>query len=152
MKIIITSIIFFILISNTGFAQIENPVQWAFSLKKISEKQYEVYVTATIENKWHVYAQDAGEGPVPTSIIFSPNPLVILNGKVKEEGKLEKIFDPNFKSTLRYYADKVVFIQKIKLKSAASTVLKGIVNYMVCNDKKCLPPKEIPFSLKVGGK
>ena len=109
-------------------------------------------MTANLDNKWHIYAQDAGEGSEPTSFSFSKNPLVKLDGKVAENGKLEKTYDPNFKSTLKYYSNKVDFVQKITLKSAATTVVKGTVSYMVCDDHKCLPPKEIPFSIKVDGK
>ena len=75
-----------------------------------------------------------------------------LDGSVKELGKLETSYDPNFKSTLRFYSNKVDFVQNINLKSSASTVVKGIITYMVCNDKKCLPPKDVPFSIKVAGK
>ena len=134
------------------FAQIENPVQWSYTAKKIAPKTYELHMTANISHKWHIYAQDAGEGPEPTTFNFSANPLVKLEGKVQEVGKLEKSYDPNFKSTLKFYADKVDFVQTVKLKSSASTVVKGTVTYMVCDDKKCLPPKEIPFSIKVEGK
>jgi thiol:disulfide interchange protein DsbD len=133
-------------------AQIENPVEWSYSAKKIGNKQYEVHLTATIEGKWHLYAQDAGEGPEPTSFIFNKNPLIKLIGKVNEIGKLETSFDKNFNSTLKYYNKKVDFVQKISLKSSASTVLKGTVTYMVCNDNKCLPPKDVPFSIKIDSK
>jgi len=133
-------------------AQISNPVQWKYSAKKISPKEYEVHMTAFIDKGWHLYAQDAGEGPEPTEIKFSKNPLVKLDEKVREEGKLEKSFDPNFNSVLKYYSNKVDFVQKVKLKSSAATVLKGSVTYMVCNDRKCLPPKEVPFSFNLQGK
>ena len=69
-----------------------------------------------------------------------------------EIGNLEKAYDPNFMSTLKFYNKKVDFVQKISLKSTASTVLKGVLSFMVCNENKCLPPKEIPFSIKVTGK
>jgi len=78
--------------------------------------------------------------------------LVKLDGKVKEVGKMEKQYDPNFKSTLKFYGGKVDFVQRVKLKSTAATVIKGKINYMVCDDKKCLPPKEVPFSVKLPGK
>lgn len=136
----------------TVTAQIENPVKWSYTAKKISDKVFDVYITATLDNKWHIYAQDAGEGPEPTSLSFSKNPLINLDGKVKEEGKLEKEYDKNFGSTLKFYSKKVSFVQRVKLKSPVATVLKGSVNYMVCNDSKCLPPKEIPFAVKVAGK
>lgn len=133
-------------------AQIENPVKWSYTAKKISDKVYDVYVTATLDPKWHIYAQEAGEGPEPTSLMFGKNPLVKLDGKVKEEGKIEKEYDENFKSVLKFYSNKVSFVQRVKLKSSVSTVIKGSINYMVCNDRKCLPPKEIPFAVKLPGK
>jgi len=133
-------------------AQINNPVLWTFSAKKTADKTYELQMTATITGNWHLYAQDAGEGPEPTTIKFTPNPLVSFQGKVKEIGKLEKSFDKNFNSVLKYYANKVVFVQKIKVKSAVATVVKGTVNFMVCNDRQCLPPRDVNFTINVGGK
>ena len=135
-----------------AFAQIENPVKWSYTAKKISDKEYDVYITASIDPKWHLYAQDAGEGPEPTTISFTKNPLVTNVGKTKEQGKLEKEYDNNFNSVLKFYSTKVSFIQRVKLKTNVATVVKGAVNFMVCNDKKCLPPKSIPFSVNVGGK
>ena len=140
------------ILALNGMSQIENPVKWAYTAKKLTDKVYELHMTATIDPKWHMYAQDAGEGPEPTSFRFDKNPLVTLTGKVMESGKLEKSYDPNFKSTLRYYSNQVDFIQKVKVRSTAATVVKGAVTFMVCNDNRCLPPKEIPFSIKIDGK
>ena len=109
-------------------------------------------MTATIEGNWHLYAQDAGEGPEPTTFAFTTNPLIIFDGKIKEVGKLEKSYDKNFNSVLKYYAQKVDFVQKIKVKTAIATVVKGTVNFMVCNDRQCLPPRDVPFTITVGGK
>jgi len=142
----------FFLFAAAANAQFENPVKWTYTTKKLADKSYELHLKANIDGNWHLYAQDAGEGPVPTSISFSANPLVKLDGKLKEVGKLEKAYDPNFKSTLKFYAKEVDFVQKVKLRSAASTVVKGTVTFMVCNDRKCLPPTDIPFSIKVEGK
>ena len=150
-KILALPFLLFTIVTTTR-AQIDNPVQWTYTAKKIADKTYELHMTAIIDNKWHIYAQDAGEGPEPTAFSFTKNPLVKLDGKVREDGKLEKTYDPNFKSTLKFYANKVDFVQKVKLKSSVATVVKGTVTYMTCDDKKCLPPKEIPFSIKVQGK
>ena len=147
---ILFAVFSFIMLSAS--AQMENPVQWSYSAKKIADKTYELHITANLEGKWHIYAQDAGEGPVPTEFSFTTNPLVKMDGKVREVGKLEKSYDPNFKSVLKYYGSKVDFVQKVKLKSNATTVVAGTVTYMVCNDRRCLAPKEVPFSVKVGGK
>lgn len=147
---ILTSIlVLFFAVAN---AQLENPVKWTYSAKKIAAKTYELHITAILDGNWHIYAQDAGKGPVPTSFSFTANPLVKLDGKVKESGKLEKSFDANFNSVLKFYSKQVDFIQKVKLKSTAATLAKGTVTFMVCNDKKCLPPRDIPFSIKIDGK
>lgn len=142
------------LFAITGaFAQFENnPVKWTYQAKKIGPKLYEVHLKATIDKPWHLYAQDAGKGPEPTSIVFDKNPLVQLSGKTKEIGKLEKQYDPNFKSELRFYAGSVDFVQTVKMRSTAQTVVKGSITFMVCNDNRCLPPKEIPFSVTIDGK
>lgn len=151
MKIILTPLFLFLFIGITN-AQITNPVTWSYTAKKIADKTYEIHMTATIDGNWHLYAQDAGEGPEPTTFTFSSNPLLSFDGKVKEVGKMEKAYDKNFNSVLKYYSKKVNFIQKVKVKSAIATVVKGNVNFMVCNDKQCLPPRDVPFSIKVGGK
>lgn len=95
-------------------AQIENPVKWSYTAKKVSDKVYDVYVTATLDPQWHIYAQDAGEGPEPTTLSFLKNPLVTVDGKTREVGQLEKQFDKNFNSTLKFYSNTVSFVQRVK--------------------------------------
>ena len=147
-----TFIAFLLLFTGTLQAQIENPVHWNYSAKKVGDKTYEIYITANLDDRWHIYAQDAGEGPEPTTLSFGKNPLVKLEGKVKEVGKLVKEYDPVFKSELKYYKQNVSFVQKVKVKSKVATLVSGTVSYIVCSDRKCLPPKEIPFSVKLDGK
>jgi Disulphide bond corrector protein DsbC len=131
-------------------AQIENPVKWAYTAKKISADTYELHFTATIGPKWHLYSQDIPEGgAVPTSITLDKNPLVKADGKVTEIGKLEKVFDKNFNMNLKFYQSKVDFVQKVKVKASISTIAKGKITYMVCNDQKCLPPKDVTFAIKI---
>ncbi len=130
-------------------AQIQTPVKWDFTAKKTADKTYEVRFTAKIDKGWHLYAQETGEGPVPTSFTFSRNPIVTTSGKPKEIGTLIKEFDSNFGSVLQFYADKVEFVQIVKLKANAKTIMKGEIEFMVCNDEKCLPPRKIPFSINL---
>ena len=62
-------------------------VTLSYATKKLADKKYEVSITATIAGNFHLYAQDAGvDGPVPTKITFTPNPLLTAEGKVKETG------------------------------------------------------------------
>lgn len=151
MKKLLTALALFAL-PILASAQIENPVKWSFTAKKVNATTYEVHATATIDAGWHVYAQEAGEGPVPTAFKFTKNPLAITAGKVEEVGKLHKSFDKNFNSELKYYENTVDFVQKVTVKGKAATKVKGSVEYMVCDDHQCLPPKEVEFAVSVGGK
>ncbi|SEW28763.1 protein-disulfide reductase DsbD domain-containing protein [Chitinophaga arvensicola] len=151
MKKLLTALALFAL-PILASAQIENPVKWSFTAKKVNATTYEVHATATIDAGWHVYAQEAGEGPVPTAFKFTKNPLAVTTGKVEEVGKLHKSFDKNFNSELKYYENTVNFVQKVTVKGKAATKVKGSVEYMVCDDHQCLPPKEVEFAVSVGGK
>jgi thiol:disulfide interchange protein DsbD len=127
-------------------------VKWTFTSKKISDNVYEVRFVADINGDYHMYAQAAGvEGPVPTLFKFTPNPLVAMDGKVKEQGKLVTKFEPSWDGKVNYYEHKVEFVQKVKLKGKVKTNLAGKVEFMVCNDNLCLPASEVDFKVALGG-
>ncbi len=138
-------------ISFTGFTQILKPVTWSFSSEKINEKEANLVITAVLEAKWHIYSQFIEEGgPIPTSFIFKKNPDYVLLGKTSETPKAISAFDPNFGINIAWHDKKVIFKQKIKLNKSNATV-KGSVEFMVCNDKQCLPPDELEFTIKLSG-
>ena len=138
-----------LLCSNFLFAQIQNPVTWSTTSKKIDGKTYEVHVTAKIDKGWHIYSQTRAEGgPIPTSFTFTKNPLVIVEGKVKEIGKLEKHIEPLFQNIeVKQFSNNVDFVQTVKLKAPVKTSVDVAVEFMVCNDKQCLPPSTKKFSV-----
>ncbi len=133
----------------TVFAQTEDPVSWKFESRKKAEGVYELVMTATVEKPWHIYSQYTGKGPIPTKFTFKANPLVALDGKTKEVGKMEKVNDPNFKSEVLYFSNGVQFIQTVKLKAKVKTNVAGNVEFMVCNDEQCLPPVKKSFDIKL---
>lgn len=130
-------------------AQIPNPISWSFNSKKISTNVYEVQMTANIQPGWHLYAQNQPKDAIaiPTTFQFSNNPLVAFDGRVKEAGKLEKFTDKDLGVTANQYSRQVVFTQKVKLKGKAKSNVAGNVTYQTCDDKKCLPPKTVPFTI-----
>ena len=146
-KYIITGI--FLLAANFIFAQVQNPVSWTTSSKKINDKTYEVHLTANLNSGWHIYSQHTPEGgPVPTSLTFTKNPLVTVEGKAKEVGKLEQHVEPLFGNiNVKQFSNKVDFVQLVKLKAPVKTSVNVAVEFMVCNDKQCLPPKTEKLSV-----
>ena len=126
------------------------PVSWNFSYKKVSANTYKVYLSATVSEPWHIYSESTpAGGPVPTKITFSGNPLLKMNGQIDEQGELKVIHDKNFGVDVKYFKGNVSFVQSIKVISKAKTSLHGTIEYMVCNDKKCLPPETIPFDITI---
>lgn len=144
--------IFLLVVSFISYAQSSKQVQWAYAAKKIGDKTYELHITATIGENYHMYAQDAGvEGPLPTTFKFTGNPLAAPDGKVKEVGKVVKKFESAWNGSVNYYEKTVDFIQVVKLKGNIKTNVGGSVEFMVCNDNRCLPPSTVEFKVNVGG-
>jgi len=139
-----------LIITGSLHAQVQDPVKWNYTASKNSDKEYTVTISASLSPAWHIYSMNTpANGPVPTSISFNKNPLVLLNGSIKENGKLKSEHDEIFGVDVKYYAEKVEFVQAVKLKSPVKTNVSGNVKYMVCNDKLCLPPKTVPFNIQL---
>jgi DsbC/DsbD-like thiol-disulfide interchange protein len=141
-----------VLLGYAGMAQSASQVKWAYTAKKIADKTYEVHLTATVGGDWHIYSQNVGvDGPIPTAFTFTKNPLLTLDNKVNEVGKLIKKNEEVWGGEVRYYEKTVDFVVKVKVKGTAKTNLAGKVEFMVCNDEKCLPPSEVDFTVNIGG-
>lgn len=143
-----------VVLSSTAFSQMGSAkqVKWAFTSKKIGDKKYEIRMTAAINGDFHMYAINAGvEGPVPTTITYSPNPLLTIQGKPTEQGKKITKYESAWDGKVNFFEKTVTFIQVVNTKTAANTNLNGKVAFMVCNDEVCLPPSEVPFKIAIGG-
>ncbi|WP_224484357.1 protein-disulfide reductase DsbD family protein [Robertkochia aurantiaca] len=135
----------------TGFihGQILDPVDWNTRVEKISETEYDLVIEAEIDKGWHLYAQDVPEnGPIPTSFTFEPTDNYELIGDVTEdEGKT--INDPVFEMMIKFFEDHAEFRQRIKLLSDGA-LIEGEVEFMVCDDARCLPPSYVDLSFRAG--
>jgi len=130
-------------------ANAQNEVTWTFAAKKITDNTFEVHMTATMKSGWHLYSQNQPEDAIaiPTTFTITANPLVTLDGKIKEVGKMQKFKDEKLDLSANQYSDKVDFVQTVKLKGNAKTNVSGSLEYQTCNDIKCLPPKTVNFSV-----
>lgn len=128
----------------------QSVVSWKFSFKKIADKTYEVHLTASVDEPWHIYSQSTPKGgPLPTTISFSKNPIVQLTGKPKEVGEMEMYHDNIFDVDVYSYTSKVDFVQIVKLKSAVKTNVAGTVQFMACTKEQCLTPQKLNFNIKL---
>lgn len=136
------------LISISGFSQILKPVTWSYAAKRTGSTEATVYIKAAIEEGWHLYSQNVKEGgPVKTTFTFPSSSAYTIVGKTIEPKPITK-FESTFKMDVSYFQNSVVFQQKVKLKGK-NVAIKGSVEFMVCNDKQCLPPELVEFSIPV---
>lgn len=142
----------FILNTAASFSQILDPVRWNYEHKKLSDTEIELTFTADIEVRWHLYSQDLPEGgPIPTSFTIEESSDFELIGEVIEVTEPEVKYDQSFQMKLKLFSHKAVFKQKIKLLSEGIVKIKGFVEFMSCDDERCLPPKESDFEFVIQG-
>lgn len=150
MNRLLTTIVALFFTTSFLHAQVQDPVKWKYVAIKKSDKEYTVNILATLDPSWHIYSMNTPNGgPVATSFNFKKNPLVTIDGKPTEIGKLSTVHDEIFGVDVKYFSETVTFAQSVKLKSPVKTNVSGTIKYMVCNDKMCLPPKTISFNVPI---
>lgn len=141
-KIIVTITAFFIV--TVSFSQMLNPVKFSYSAVKKGSNQYEVHIKTTVESKWHIYSiYNPDGGAQATALVFKNGKTI---GKAKESGKMKTIYEDVFKVNQKYFENAVDFIQTVKVAPGTNKV-SGTIEYMVCNDRQCLPPKTVAFEI-----
>ena len=126
-------------------AQIQDPVKFNSELKILAADEAEGGLTAAIDNGWHGYSTDLGDGG-PISATFNVEKIfgAEVVGKLKPVGKEISTFDKLFEMKVRYFENTAQFVQKLKLTGGAYQ-LEGYLEYGACNDENCLPPTQVPF-------
>jgi thiol:disulfide interchange protein DsbD len=151
MRKLILFVSFFLYALSTT-AQIYDPVTWDFSYEKKGDKQYELIFTATIEKNSHIYSMDIPSGgPIPTSFSIDTLPGFKLDGKAYEVTKPVELLDDAFGFKIKTFSNTAEFRQKITAVESSFTV-KGVVNFMACNNATCSPPKDVEFEISIAEK
>ena len=139
-------ILFSFLLTCSVLGNAQNHVKWTFDFNSTSNK---VIATGAIEPGWHLYSQktDENAGPIPTKLLVEPAKNYKIIGTAVETSVPHEIFDKNFESTVYLFESSYVSEQQIKVKKPG--ILKGEMQYMICDDTKCLPPISVPFTLEI---
>jgi thiol:disulfide interchange protein DsbD len=139
------------LCATLSFAQ-PNPVSWKTSISQIEDSVYQIVFEADIENHWHLY--DIGpyeNGPNATTFKFDLPANVNLIGNIEMLDKPFIKYDDMFEMEIGLFEKRARFGQKIKLAGKSATI-KANVEWMVCDDKQCLPPVDEDFTVNIGAK
>lgn len=129
-----------------------NPVTWQWEVKEVGAGEYDLIFTADIEDGWSVYSQylESDDGPVATGFYFDEADNYTLVGKNEESGNVSTKYDKVFEMTLTKFRKRGIFTQRIKV-TDISKVITGYLEYMTCNDERCLPPKAVDFKFALNG-
>ena len=143
-------ILFSLLFINSGYAQLDEPVTWTYSVKQLPNNEAELILKAEIDHGWHMYSQFFDEGgPVKMTFSFEDSKDYKRLGKVVEFTKPKTEHDDIFDIDVRYFEAKATLIQKIKILSTNDFVVKGEFDYQVCYADKCvLFTPEFEFKIK----
>ena len=132
--------------------QIYTPVKWSTSSQQISKDEFLLQFKVEIDDGWYVYSSNPIEdefGPVPTSFTYDEGNHFELIGEIEENGP-KKIsgFDKIFEINLTKYAKQISFSQKVRVKDFSKSIT-GYLEYMTCDDTKCLAPTDEDFKFEL---
>ena len=135
-----------------AWGQIEDPVTWEFSLNPSETAgMHDVVFHASVDTCWHIYSQhlDDPNGPLPTWFSVELPQGAVGQGDVQECEPIVE-YDPNFMMDLKYFEEEVYWWQTVDLSGASpNDSIRGFLSFMVCDERQCLPPEDIPFALAV---
>lgn len=100
---------------SLSVAQAQEPVHWNWNAEQTSDKEYEVKF------------------------------ILEFKDKIKDNGKLERYKDESLDVEAWQYSGEVEFVQRIKMMAKVKTSISGTLEFHVCTEEKCLPPKKVIF-------
>jgi thiol:disulfide interchange protein DsbD len=142
------------LMAVTVNAQIEDPVKWTFSTDNIEGHEATLVFKATIDHPWHLYAANLPSGgPIATKPYYNESDAYSLVDGIVEVTKPKIKFDEGFQMDVGTIEGNAEFRQKVRFRGGGSQIITGEIEFQVCDDVVCLPPKavEFTFTVNLGG-
>lgn len=125
-------------VAGQALAQMDDPVQWSATTKRIDASKFEVVITARIDEGWHLYSTNLPEGgPLPTNFIFEKPEGYKLVGNIKEVSKSKTEHDEIFNLDLSYFEGEAVFSQLIEVDTDEAPI-NITVEFQACYADKCI--------------
>lgn len=134
--------------SDQGFL---DPVSWEVSVQNEGGNKYNILMTASIDESWHMYSQiqfgEEFEGPIRTEFTYNASDSTYTLIGPTLEPEVAPHYDPVFELDVIYFEDKATFIQPIEVINPEGLTIIAEVYYSVCDEEKCLPPDIKTFEL-----
>ncbi len=133
-----------LLFFSVGHAQILDPAKWITKTSKKEVKtgdEIELIFQVSIEKDWYLYSSDfpCEDGPIKTSVNFTPDPSYQLIGTLKAINPLDK-HDKIFECDVKIFKGNGEFRQRVKILSSKLKIA-GEFDYQVCTEitGQCVP-------------
>ena len=132
-------------VAMVAFAQIHEPIKCETSWQMVSDNVAELRIAAKIDAGWHVYSTELEDGPTAATLVVEEITGARLDGKLTfTDGKEIAKYDEMFGMDVRYFEEKVTFVQRFIIEEADYKV-QGYFQYGACDDASCLPPTNVEF-------
>lgn len=128
------------------YAQMPEPVKCKTSWTILNDTIGELRIAATIDEGWHVYSTELEDGPTAAILVIEDIEGVHLKGKLTFEGKEIAKFDDMFGMEVRYFEEKVTFVQHFIIEKPDYKA-SGYFQYGACDDESCMPPTDVAFKI-----
>ena len=124
-------------------------VTWTGTAERLDDNAYRIVLEATIPAGYHMYDMGPYDGgPNATTITFTPNEDVTLEGGVEQLDTPHRYFDELFGMEIGTFSGKARFAQRVKL-AAPQAALKAQIEWMICDDTSCMPPDDTELTIAV---
>ena len=124
-------------------------VTWTGTAERLDDNAYRIVLEAAIPAGYHMYDMGPYDGgPNATTITFTPNEDVTLEGGVEQLDTPHRYFDELFGMEIGTFSGKARFAQRVKL-TAPQAALKAQIEWMICDDTSCMPPDDTELTIAV---
>ena len=124
-------------------------VTWTGTAERLDDNAYRIVLEAAIPAGYHMYDMGPYDGgPNATTITFTPNEDVTLEGGVEQLDTPHRYFDELFGMEIGTFSGKARFAQRVKL-AAPQAALKAQIEWMICDDTSCMPPDDTELTSAV---
>ena len=131
-------------VAMVSFAQMYEPIKCETTWDIVGDGVAELRISATIDAGWHVYSTELEDGPTAATLVVETIEGARLDGKLGFEGKEIAKYDEMFGMDVRYFEDKVIFVQRFAVEGD-DYMVQGYFQYGACDDQSCLPPTNVEF-------
>ena len=124
-------------------------VTWTGTAERLDDNAYRIVLEAAIPAGYHMYDMGPYDGgPNATTITFTPNEDVTLEGGVEQLDTPHRYFDELFGMEIGTFSGKARLAQRVKL-AAPQAALKAQIEWMICDDTSCMPPDDTELTIAV---